>query len=190
MPPATRGRASTERCGAATAPAPSVDETDPREKSFRRRFADWYFLPEKEHIPHAERWYADRHEMATLAAIGLFVGCASVLTGTGGPLILIPVLMTWKGAEMNRKVIVGCTSVTAGFLACAATVSLLAAGVTPDAGLVLLIAPWQTIFWLCGAAAVLLGFWGIRLPETLADAQRRPLRLTELRDAGRRSHRA
>lgn len=123
------------------APAPSVDETDPREKSFRRRFADWYFLPEKEHIPHAERWYADRHEMATLAAIGLFVGCASVLTGTGGPLILIPVLMTWKGAEMNRKVIVGCTSVTAGFLACAATVSLLAAGVTPDAGLVLLIAP-------------------------------------------------
>ena len=122
-------------------PAPSVDETDPREKSFRRRFADWYFLPEKEHIPHAERWYADRHEMATLAAIGLFVGCASVLTGTGGPLILIPVLMTWKGAEMNRKVIVGCTSVTAGFLVCAATVSLLAAGVTPDAGLVLLIAP-------------------------------------------------
>lgn len=124
------------------APAPRETlETDPREKSFRRRFADWYFLPEEEHIPHAERWYADRHEMATLAAVGLLVGCASVLTGTGGPLILIPILMTWKGAEMNRKVIVGCTSVMAGFLACAATASLLAAGVTPDAGLVLLIAP-------------------------------------------------
>jgi len=125
------------------APAPSGvnSETDPREKSFRRRFADWYFLPEEEHIPHAERWYADRHEMATLAAVGLLVGCASVLTGTGGPLILIPILMTWKGAEMNRKVIVGCTSVMAGFLVCAATASLLAAGVTPDAGLVLLIAP-------------------------------------------------
>jgi uncharacterized membrane protein YfcA len=124
------------------APAPrETSETDPREKSFRRRFADWYFLPEEEHIPHAERWYADRHEMATLAAVGLLVGCASVLTGTGGPLILIPILMTWKGAEMNRKVIVGCTSVMAGFLACAATASLLAAGVTPDAGLVLLIAP-------------------------------------------------
>jgi uncharacterized membrane protein YfcA len=79
--------------------------------------------------------------MTTLAAVGLLVGCASVLTGTGGPLILIPILMTWKGAEMNRKVIVGCTSVMAGFLACAATASLLAAGVTPDAGLVLLIAP-------------------------------------------------
>jgi len=133
------------------APAPTEDEdeatapTPPRAFSFRRRFADFlktrYFLPEETHVPRAERWDPTLEETAVLAAVGSLVGLASVLTGTGGPLILIPILLTWKGADMNRKVIVGCSSVTAGFLVCAAVASLLAAGVTPDAGLVLIIAP-------------------------------------------------
>ena len=133
------------------APAPTEDEDEatapppPRAFSFRRRFADFlkrrYFLPEETHVPRAERWDPTLEETAVLAAVGSLVGLASVLTGTGGPLILIPILLTWKGADMNRKVIVGCSSVTAGFLVCAAVASLLAAGVTPDAGLVLIIAP-------------------------------------------------
>jgi uncharacterized membrane protein YfcA len=133
------------------APAPTEDEdeatapTPSRAFSFRRRFADFlkthYFLPEETHVPRAERWDPTFQETAVLAAVGSLVGLASVLTGTGGPLILIPILLTWKGADMNKKVIVGCSSVTAGFLVCAAVVSLLAAGVTPDAGLVLIIAP-------------------------------------------------
>ena len=133
------------------APAPTEDEdeatapTPPRAFSFRRRFADFlktrYFLPEETHVPRAERWDPTFEETAVLAAVGSLVGLASVLTGTGGPLILIPILLTWKGADMNRKVIVGCSSVMAGFLVCAAVASLLAAGVTPDAGLVLIIAP-------------------------------------------------
>lgn len=135
------------------APAPTEDEDEATAPtlfrksafSFRRRFADFlktrYFLPEETHVPRAERWDPTLEETAVLAAVGSLVGLASVLTGTGGPLILIPILLTWKGADMNRKVIVGCSSVTAGFLVCAAVASLLAAGVTPDAGLVLIIAP-------------------------------------------------
>ena len=134
--------APTEDEDVATAPTPLFRKSA---FSFRRRFADFlktrYFLPEETHVPRDERWDPTFQETAVLAAVGSLVGLASVLTGTGGPLILIPILLTWKGADMNKKVIVGCSSVTAGFLVCAAVVSLLAAGVTPDAGLVLIIAP-------------------------------------------------
>ena len=130
----------------ATPPAEEKDATAdaaaaPRCRAFRARLADWYFRPESEHVPPRERWEPSREEMAALAALGLLVGVASVLTGTGGPLILIPILATWRGDDSNRKVIVGCASVTAGFLACAAAASLLAAGVAPDAGLVMILAP-------------------------------------------------
>ena len=127
--------------------APAEDQKDaatPRRRpSFlsRRRLADLYFLPESEHVPLGERWNPTTREMAVLAAVGSIVGLASVLTGTGGPLILIPILVTWRGADANRKVIVGCSSVMAGFLVCAAVASLLAAGVAPDVGLVMIIAP-------------------------------------------------
>lgn len=97
--------------------------------------------------------------------------------GAGGPRVVVTAIVrdTHVGEDMARAM----SRVMAVFI--------LVPIIAPSAGAaVLLIAPWQTIFWLCGAAAVLLGFWGIRLPETLADAQRRPLRLTELRDAGRR----
>lgn len=59
--------------------------------------------------------------------------------------------------------------------------------VAPSLGAaVLLIAPWQAIFWMCGAAGILLSVWAIRLPETLAEDNRRALSLTDLRSAGRR----
>jgi uncharacterized membrane protein YfcA len=136
--------APTEDEDVATAPTP-LFRKEKSAFSFRRRLADFlktrYFLPEETHVPRDERWDPTFQELVVLAAVGSLVGLASVLTGTGGPLILIPILLTWKGADANRKVIVGCSSVTAGFLVCAAVASLLAAGVTPDAGLVLIIAP-------------------------------------------------
>ena len=87
-----------------------------------------------------------------LAAMGLVIGCASVLTGTGGPLILIPVLLTWKGDEaISRKVIVGCSSVLAACLVVSAVIAMTATGVRPDAGLALLIAPCAVIGMATGA---------------------------------------
>ena len=103
-------------------------------------------------IPEDLRWNVTEREMAILAAMGLFIGCASVLTGTGGPLILIPVLLTWKGDErISRKVIVGCASVLAACLVTAAVISMSATGVRPDVGLTLLIAPCAIVGMATGA---------------------------------------
>jgi uncharacterized membrane protein YfcA len=103
-------------------------------------------------IPAHLRWNPTRREMAILAAMGLVIGCASVLTGTGGPLILIPVLLTWKGDEaISRKVIVGCSSVLAACLVVSAVIAMTATGVRLDAGLALLIAPCAVIGMATGA---------------------------------------
>jgi DHA1 family bicyclomycin/chloramphenicol resistance-like MFS transporter len=59
--------------------------------------------------------------------------------------------------------------------------------VAPAAGAAIVaVAPWQTIFWICAIAGILLGFWAIRLPETLDDANRRSLEPRELVVAARR----
>ena len=52
--------------------------------------------------------------------------------------------------------------------------------------LVISFAPWQTVFWLCGGAAMVMGIWGSRLPETLDPAHQRPIRPRELSDATKR----
>ena len=115
----------------------SPPPTPPR--AWRERVSAAYFSDDS--IPDDERWNATGREMAILAAMGVLVGCASVLTGTGGPLILIPALLTWKGNAVSRKVVVGCGSVLAACLVCAAVISILSSGVRPDAGLTLLMAP-------------------------------------------------
>ena len=50
-----------------------------------------------------------------------------------------------------------------------------AIGPTLSAGL-LAVGPWETIFWMCAAAAVVVMLLVVRLPETLPLAARRPLR--------------
>jgi DHA1 family bicyclomycin/chloramphenicol resistance-like MFS transporter len=56
----------------------------------------------------------------------------------------------------------------------------------PSAGsAVLAIAPWRTLFWLPGIAAVLVGIWLRRLPETLPPARRRATSPAALLQAGR-----
>ena len=118
--------------------------------TFRERVAAAYMSTDS--IPEDLRWNVTEREMAILAAMGLLIGCASVLTGTGGPLILIPVLLTWKGDErISRKVIVGCASVLAACLVTAAVISMSATGVRPDVGLTLLIAPCAIVGMATGA---------------------------------------
>ena len=122
----------------------------PPPRTFRERVAAAYMSADS--IPEDLRWNVTEREMAILAAMGLFIGCASVLTGTGGPLILIPVLLTWKGDErISRKVIVGCASVLAACLVTAAVISMSVTGVRPDVGLTLLIAPCAIVGMATGA---------------------------------------
>ena len=123
----------------------------PPPATLRERIAVAYMSTDS--IPAHLRWNPTRREMAILAAMGLVIGCASVLTGTGGPLILIPVLLTWKGDEaISRKVIVGCSSVLAACLVVSAVIAMTATGVRPDAGLALLIAPCAVIGMATGAS--------------------------------------
>ena len=122
----------------------------PPPRTFRERVAAAYMSADS--IPEDLRWNVTEREMAILAAMGLFIGCASVLTGTGGPLILIPVLLMWKGDErISRKVIVGCASVLAACLVTAAVISMSVTGVRPDVGLTLLIAPCAIVGMATGA---------------------------------------
>lgn len=97
--------------------------------------------------------------------------------GAGGPRVVVTAIVrdTYVGQEMARAM----SQVMAVFI--------LVPIVAPSLGAaIMLVAPWQTIFWLCGIAGIGLGVWAIRLPETLPVERRRPLRLAELRDAGRR----
>ena len=97
--------------------------------------------------------------------------------GAGGPRVVVTAIVRdiYLGREMARVM----SQVMAVFI--------LVPIVAPSLGAaIMLIAPWQSIFWLCASAGVGLGLWAIRLPETLRDDNRRPLRLVEIRTAGRR----
>ncbi len=54
------------------------------------------------------------------------------------------------------------------------------------------VAPWQWLFWACAIYAAVIAVWTIRLPETLREENRRPLRLRPVVDAAREvlSHRS
>ena len=88
-------------------------------------------------------------EMWLLFGIGVVVGMLSVLTGTGGPISFLPIVVLWKG-KVNRKVMLSMSSIQSVFLGIAAIVSTTARGKKPDPGLVLLILP-------CGLVGVALG---------------------------------
>ncbi|MEM9200828.1 MAG: MFS transporter [Actinomycetota bacterium] len=97
--------------------------------------------------------------------------------GAGGPRVIVTAIVrdTTVGDAMAQAM----SRVMAVFILVPIIAPALGAGVVA-------IAPWQTIFWGCALAGVLLGFWATRLPETLTEDRRRSLRLRELIDAGRR----
>lgn len=51
--------------------------------------------------PRAVRETRDGLGTAALVAVGAFVGCGSALTGTGGPVLLVPVLLTLRVAPLR-----------------------------------------------------------------------------------------
>lgn len=58
--------------------------------------------------------------------------------------------------------------------------------VAPSVGAAILsIATWRWVFGACALAAVLLGLWALRLPETLSPDNRLPLRFDSIRAAGK-----
>jgi len=70
----------------------------------------------------------------------LFTGLGSVLTGTGGPLIYLPIVLTWKAQSVNPKTIIGASAMLSTFLVIAAVISLLVnAQLAPDWGLCIII---------------------------------------------------
>ena len=91
-------------------------------------------------IPLEERWSATTLELCILFIIGLFTGLGSVLTGTGGPLIYLPIVLTWKAKSVNPKTIIGASAMLSTFLVIAAVISLLVnAQLAPDWGLCIII---------------------------------------------------
>ena len=110
--------------------------------------------------------------LGTLIAARFFWGL-----GAGGPRVVVTAIVrdAYVGQDMARAM----SQVMAVFI--------LVPIVAPSLGAALMVvAPWEAIFWLCAVAGVGLGVWAIRLPETLSEDNRRPLRLGELSDAGRR----
>ena len=97
--------------------------------------------------------------------------------GAGGPRVVVTAIVrdTTVGDAMAQAM----SRVMAVFI--------LVPIIAPAAGAgIVAVAPWETIFWVCAAAGILLGVWAIRLPETLDDANRRSLEPRELAVATRR----
>jgi len=91
-------------------------------------------------IPDEERWSPTTLEICILSIIGLMTGVGSVLTGTGGPLIYLPIVLTWKAKSVSPKSIIGASAVLSTCLVVAAIVSLVvSAELQPDWGLCIII---------------------------------------------------
>ena len=87
-------------------------------------------------IPEEERWSPTPLELCILFVIGLATGLGSVLTGTGGPLIFLPIVLTWKASTVNPKTIIGTSGILAACLVIAAVTTMLATtDLRPDWGL-------------------------------------------------------
>ena len=110
-----------------------------------------------ENMTVLEQWSdPTRIDLVILFIIGVLVGLISVLTGTGGPITFLPMIIMWKGEIVHRKVLVALSAVMSAALGTGAIISTLATGIDqPDGGLCLLI----TSFALIGVCI------GVRLLE-------------------------
>ena len=110
-----------------------------------------------ENMTALEQWSEPTHkDLVILFIIGVLVGLISVLTGTGGPITFLPMVIVWKGDIVHRKVLITLSAVMSAALGTGAIISTLATGIDkPDGGLCLLI----TSFALIGVCI------GVRLLE-------------------------
>lgn len=110
-----------------------------------------------ENMTVLERWSEPtKSDFAIVFVMGVLTGITSVLTGTGGPITFLPMVILWKGHEVHRKVLIALSSVMSACLGTGAIISTLAAGIeAPDGGLCLII----TSFAMLGVVV------GVRLLE-------------------------
>ncbi|MBP1805793.1 multidrug effflux MFS transporter [Rubellimicrobium aerolatum] len=122
--------------------------------------------------------------MPLLLGIGLYI--AAALAAAAAPsfgMLLAMRLVQGLGAASTRVIAVAVVrdrfsgSAMAEVMSLAFMVFMVIPVVAPSIGEVLLaFAPWQSIFLFMGVLALAFGGWAfLRLPETLAPAQRRPL---------------
>ena len=97
--------------------------------------------------------------------------------GAGGPRVIVTAII--RDTSVGDAMAQAMSRVMAVFVLVPIVAPAAGAGITA-------VAPWQSIFWGCAVAAILYGFWAIRLPETLSDENRRSLDPRELADAARR----
>ena len=89
-------------------------------------------LHDEQQQQQEERWEATGREVFAMLALGLVTGFLSVMTGTGGPLVMLPMILAWKGRQLDRKLIVGSTAPLSATLVTAAAISTVADGLRPD----------------------------------------------------------
>ncbi len=97
--------------------------------------------------------------------------------GAGGPRVIVTAII--RDTSVGDAMAQAMSRVMAVFVLVPIVAPAAGAGITA-------VAPWQSIFWGCAVAAILYGFWAIRLPETLRDENRRSLEPRELADAAQR----
>ena len=137
-----------------------------------------------ENMTVLERWSEPTNkDLFILFIIGVLVGLISVLTGTGGPITFLPMVIMWKGEIVHRKVLVALSAVMSAALGTGAIISTLASGIDqPDGGLCLLITSFALI-GVCigvrlleivkretlqlGMGLMLLGIGGVILPQAI-----------------------
>jgi len=153
-------RASSEGRKNPVAAAPDGAEVKPGQPADRPQLFRFLSVQTKDTLPgmqstkalnlEVEGWVATCFEMCVMSVLGLLTGVISVLTGTGGPLIMIPMLLVWKGNKLDRKVIVASLAVLSATLSIVATISLVVDGLRPDALLAIIIGSCALVGMLVG----------------------------------------
>lgn len=137
---------------------------------------------------------ADRFGRKPVLYAGLALYVVSALAATLAPtfeMVLISRFVWGVGAAAPRVVALSVVRDSYRGEAMARTMSIimsifvLVPVVAPSIGAAILsVATWRWVFGTCALAAVLLGLWARRLPETLAPENRLPLRFDSIRAAG------
>jgi DHA1 family bicyclomycin/chloramphenicol resistance-like MFS transporter len=135
---------------------------------------------------------ADRYGRKPILAIGIAAYVVFALFCSIAPtfeLLIAGRMLQGAAAAASRVLVVAMVrdlfegEAMARVMSLVAVVFMIVPVVAPSIGqLILLLGPWQAIFWAFGAYGLIIGLWSVfRLPETLAPENRRTLGLADLR---------
>ncbi len=136
---------------------------------------------------------ADRFGRKPILYLGLFLygaGAASSALAPTLPLLYLSRLAWGIGAAAPRTVALAIVrdlhsgDRMARIMSFIFAVFIIVPIIAPGLGTVILkVGPWQWVFWFCGAFALAIWTWSLRLQETLQPSLRRRLSVTDLRAA-------